>query len=576
MQSHESLPNSLEGLKDADIYTHGFLPIAAAFCRRLGLIPLVNKLVPTQMTLEPGLVVQAMVLDVLSGRSPLYHLERFLDQQDVELLLGEAIDPHAFNDTNLARSLDVMFESGTSKIITEIGLRAASTFKLDLSTTSYDTTSTNVWGEYRGCEETEPPEGPLITHGYSKDHQPHLKQFMTELLCVDRGVPIFGRTLDGNASDKESNNKMLTRISSIMARHGLGPGAFVYVADSAMITERNLAVVESNRFISRLPATYAVCKKAIAEAVDAQNWESIGSLTALPPVKSRPPAEYKVYETTINLYDSTYRAVVVYSSSHDKRRQKKLEKRIISSADEINKQLKTMQKVYFCESDAHKGASQVEKLSDTLHQVVATVEPVPVRPRGRPRKNDPIMLTRYKLSWELMENTEGVQRERELAGCFVIITNVPIAGETSMDSAGILRTYKGQYSIESDFAFLKDPLIVNDLFLKTPSRIDALGMILIIALMVWRIIERSMRLYLEQTQTLVPGWDNKPTSRPTSYMVTTVFYNIQTMLYKGERYFLKTPNERQSLFLSALGLEAHVFRDPNCQCTPIIPYKTAI
>jgi transposase len=54
----------------------------------------------------------------------------------------------------------------------------------------------------------------------------------------------------------------------------------------------------------------------------------------------------------------------------------------------------------------------------------------------------------------------------------------------AMDAAGLLRTYKGQYGVESDFAFLKDPLIVNDLFLKTPSRIDALGMVLIIALMI--------------------------------------------------------------------------------------------
>lgn len=576
MENHDSLPSSLEGLKEANIYSHHFLPLAAAYCRRLGLVELVNKLVPTQMTLEPGLVVQAMVLDVLSGRSPLYHLERFLAQQDIELLLGETIDPHDFNDTNLARSLDTLFESGTSKIVTEIGLRAASTFQLELNTVSYDTTSTSVWGEYRSCEETEPPEGPIITYGYSKDHQPHLKQFMTELLCVDRGVPIFGRTLDGNASDKDSNNKMLTRISSIMARHGLGPGAFVYVADSAMITEPNLEAIGSNNFISRLPATYAVCKQAIAEAVDAQSWESIGSLTALPAVKSRPPAEYKVYETTVNLYDQPYRAVVVYSSSHDKRRQKKLEKRIVGSGDEIRKQLKTVQKVHFCEADAHKGAAQIEKLSDSLHQVVATVKPVAVRPRGRPRKNNPVMVTRYELSWQVLENSTGVQRERELAGCFVLITNVPITGEASMDSAGILRTYKGQYSIESDFAFLKDPLIVNDLFLKTPSRIDALGMILIIALMVWRIMERSMRLYLETTMKMVPGWDNKPTSKPTSYMVTTVFYNIQTMSFKGERYFLKPPNDRQSLFLSALGLEANVFRDPKCQCTPIIPQKTAI
>ena len=69
-----------------------------------------------------------------------------------------------------------------------------------------------------------PPAGWMITWGQSKDRRPDLKQFMTELLCVDRGVPIFGRNLDGNSSDKTSNNVVLSRISSIMAKHGLGPG----------------------------------------------------------------------------------------------------------------------------------------------------------------------------------------------------------------------------------------------------------------------------------------------------------------------------------------------------------------
>jgi hypothetical protein len=128
MQIHNSLPADLAGLKDANVHTHGFLPIAAAYCRRLGLVELVNSMIATQMELKPGLVVQAMVLDVLSGRNPLYHVEHFLAQQDIQLLLGEAVDAHAFNDTNLARSLDAMFECGTAKIVTELGLRAASTF----------------------------------------------------------------------------------------------------------------------------------------------------------------------------------------------------------------------------------------------------------------------------------------------------------------------------------------------------------------------------------------------------------------------------------------------------------------
>jgi transposase len=571
MQIHDPLPANLKDLRKADIYNHGFLPIAAAYCRRLGLVELVNNMISTQMELKPGLVVQAMVLDVLSGRNPLYHVEDFLAQQDIQLLLGEKVEAHAFNDTNLARSLDAMFECGTSKIVTELGLRAASTFQLDLGTASYDTTSTNVWGEYRECEEEEPPEGPIITYGYSKDHQPQLKQFMTELLCVDRGVPIFGRSLDGNSSDKDSNHEMLTRISSIMARHGLGCGAFVYVADSAMVTGPNLKALEHNSFITRLPASYDACKNAIAEAVDAQNWMTIGSLTEHPAVKSRPDAEYKVYETTVDLYGISYRTVVVHSSAHDKRRQKKLEKQMACSADTIAKKLKPFQKTYFCEADARKASSQAEKLSDSLHRVSVTIEPFEVRQRGRPSMNNPATDTRYQLSWQLIEETEGIQRERDLAGCFVLITNVPAAGEVSLDSTGVLRTYKGQYSIESDFAFLKDPLIVNDLFLKTPSRIDALGMILIIALMIWRIIERSMRLYLDQTQSMVSGWDNKPTNKPTSYMVTRVFFGIQVMLLKDQRFFLIEPNDRLSAFLSALGLDSQVFLDPSCQCTPIIP-----
>ncbi len=576
MQIRDSLPADLEGLQEATIYTHGFLPIAAAYCRRLGLVELVNSMISSQMELKPGLVVQAMVLDVLSGRNPLYHVEHFLEQQDIQLLLGETVDAHAFNDTNLARSLDAMFECGTSKIVTELGFRAASIFQLNLGTASYDTTSTSVWGEYRECENEEPPEGPIITYGHSKDHQPQLKQFMTELICVDRGVPIFGRSLDGNSSDKESNHEMLTRISSIMAKHGLGPGAFVYVADSAMVTGPNLKALGSNRFITRLPGTYDACKNAIAAAVDAGNWVTLGSLTEHPAVKSRPDAEYKVHETTVVLYDVPYRAVVVHSSSHDIRRQKKLEKRIACSSDTIAKTLKHLQKVYFCEADAQKASHAAEKLSDSLHRVAVTIEPVEVRQRGRPLRNNPATVTRYQLSWQLIEETEGIQRERDLAGCFVMITNVPASGDTSLDSAGVLRTYKGQYGIESDFAFLKDPLVVNDLFLKTPSRIDALGMILIIALMVWRIIERSMRLYLGQTQTKVLGWDNKPTSKPTSYMLTKVFYGIQVMLLKDQRYFLKEPNKRLSTFLATLGLDSQAFLDPNGQCIPIIPNSNGL
>ena len=576
MPPGDAPPPGFEALAGADLFHHGYLPVSAAYCRRLGLVELVDQLVPTQMALRPGLVVQAMVLDTLSGRTPLYRLEQFLAGQDVELLLGEPVQAHAFNDTNLARSLDAIFAAGTAKIVTELGLRAATAFRLDTTVPSYDTTSTSVWGDYLACASDRPPPGPVVTHGHSKDHRPELKQFMTELLCVDRGVPLFGRTLNGHSSDKTSNNQMLSRISSIMARHGLGPGAFVYVADSAMVTERNLAAVEPNRFITRLPATYAEGGRAIAEAIGAGAWTDLGRLAETAVGTGRPCAAYKAFETTVVLYGKTYRAVVVHSSAHDKRRQKKLDKAIAASAQTLKAALGGLQKVYSCEADARTAAVRAEQLADKLHTVRTAVRPVEIRRRGRPPRHSPAPTnTRYELAWELAENAGGVERARKLAGCFVLLSNVPTAGAGALDATRVLRTYKGPYGVERDFAFLKDPLVVNDLFLKTPSRIDALGMVLIIALLVWRLMERSLRAHVENTKTTLPGWDRRDTTKPTAFMMTTKMTGIMVAKIGGERCLLCGPGPEPLAFLEALGLGPPAFLDPRCRCIPIMPLRLA-
>lgn len=437
---------AIDMLSSGDVFNHGHLPVAAAYCRRLGVVDIVNHLVPSQMHLKPGLVVQAMVLDTLSGRTPLYRVEDFLTEQDVELLLGEPVAATTFNDTNLARSMDAIFEVGPSKIITELGIVASKTFALDATIPSYDTTSTSVWGDYRGCESEQPPPGPVITHGHSKDSLPQLKQFMTELLCVDRGVPIFGATLDGNSSDKTSNNRILSRISSIMARHGLGQGAFVYVADSAMVTEKNLNALGSNLFISRLPATYNECQSAVVRAVASDTWKDIGKLAEIPTGPKRPCASYKIAETIVNLYGKKYRAVVVHSSSHDKRRIKKLDKAIADSEKKINAELTKLTTAYFCEADAKAAAKQAESFSEKLHTVTATISPIEVRKRGRPPINCPApTTTRHILSWTLSLNPVAVEREKSIAGCFVLLTNVPTDGDKNMDGKKVLQTYKGQY-----------------------------------------------------------------------------------------------------------------------------------
>ncbi len=74
----------------------------------------------------------------------------------------------------------------------------------------------------------------------------------------------------------------------------------------------------------------------------------------------------------------------------------------------------------------------------------------------------------------------------------MLITNEPFFEDGGQSSKDLLKLYKDQHSIEQNFGFLKDPLIVNALFLKSPQRIKALGLILVLALMVWRLMECTM------------------------------------------------------------------------------------
>jgi hypothetical protein len=58
--------DQMEMIRGAGFFSHGFLPAAAAYCRCLSLVELVDSMVPSRMELRPGLAVQAM----LQGSSP--------------------------------------------------------------------------------------------------------------------------------------------------------------------------------------------------------------------------------------------------------------------------------------------------------------------------------------------------------------------------------------------------------------------------------------------------------------------------------------------------------------------------
>jgi hypothetical protein len=142
---------------EIEAYQVHHLPIVQAYANKIGLVEVVNQLVPTEMEVDPGTVVLGMVLDTLSGRSPRYRLEEFFTHHDTALLLGRALPPRVCNDDTVGRVLDRLYATGTMKIFTAWAVRADTLFGFDKQYVHFDTTSKSVYGNDLPGEGQEVP-----------------------------------------------------------------------------------------------------------------------------------------------------------------------------------------------------------------------------------------------------------------------------------------------------------------------------------------------------------------------------------------------------------------------------------
>jgi transposase len=550
--------------EEVRLSTVGFLPIVSAYAGKIGLVEEIDRLVNCRMEVSPGRVVLALILDALWGRSPLFRVEEFFADKDVESLLGEDIPVSKLNDDTLGRVLDRLAAVGTNRVLGAIAVRVVRLFALDLSHVHHDTTSQSVHGDYLLREEDASPPF-LITNGFSKQHRPDLKQLVHSLLCVDHGIPIYSRLLDGNQSDKNINRNLIPEM--VQRMRTLGRERFIYVADSALVTRENLRLIDDwdngFLFVSRLPMTYGECRAAIEQAVEADAWEEIGMISEEPETAHRKPASYRCFETVVTLHGITYRALVVHSDAHDRRRQKKVDKEIAKEQQEIAKLIKSVEKIeYACFPDAEAAIARIP--SHAYHQLTVRIEPRPSYHKGRPKADGTRKLKemRYGLKISAELDQQAVEELRQEAGCFVLISNTLPEGSDSVSSRDLLTIYKDQHMVESNFAFLKDPVFVNALFLKSPSRIEALGLVLVLALLIWRLLERTMRMNLRATESTITGWERRQTSRPTTLMLTSKFAGASLAIWSNRKRLGKPMTSIQLRYLEILDLTADIFLNP--------------
>jgi transposase len=311
----------------------------------------------------------------------------------------------------------------------------------------------------RGGDDTEEPGTIHITHGYSRDHRPDLKQFMVDLMCSGDGdIPLYMRVGDGNETDSALFAQLIVEFRQQWDVDAL------FVADAALYTASNLQQMAQLRWVSRVPATLTSAKDLLQHIHP----------DALVP--SSLPG-YQIAACGNSYAQIPQRWLAVKSQARLVSDLKQLEKRLAKQETLAVCALKQLQSQQFsCRPDAlAKAASFSQQLPYHPLQDLQAIEIVEHKRRGRPRK-DAVGQKHYQISAVLVPKDSVIDAERQCARLFLLATNV--LDDQVLSDDQILREYKAQQSTKRGFRFLKDPLFfTSSVFLKTPQRVAALAML---------------------------------------------------------------------------------------------------
>jgi transposase len=253
------------------------LGLIAATIKGLGLINMIDaRLAPDeQEDITPGEAVAAMILTGLGfANKPLSLPPQFLANKPLDLLFREGVHAEMCNRFKRGRTLDEAYAYGCDVLFSELALAVCAQAGIAQRFHHLDTTSFALSGDYM----PESDEHAIrITHGYSKDHRPDLKQAVLELIVSqDGGVPMVSKSWDGNASDTQIFQE---RAQALMTTFASGEAPKYLVADAKLYTEDQATTLAKLGFITRIPATLNLVAQVINQALQWDTWHHLDEAT---------------------------------------------------------------------------------------------------------------------------------------------------------------------------------------------------------------------------------------------------------------------------------------------------------
>lgn len=485
------------------------LGLVSGFIDELGLVEEIDRLIPSSRKVSIGTMVKALILNSMGfSQHALYITPSFFEQCPVGHLLGSQYVAADFNDDSIGRCLDGLFAYGLNKLFVQLAHNSCKIAGLIELFYHVDTTNFSVEGSYRDEE-----DAVKIRHGFAKDKRFDLKQVTLGLITsYQTAIPRYMQAFDGNASDKET---LVTLIKNFIKCFKEGESVGIFVSDAGIYSAENIKEdLKTVEWITRVPETIGAAKELIeqTQSVDLQD--------------SKLFEGYR-YLALCSIYGGVKQRWFVIESAPlakgiHKTYTAKAEKQIGSIVQKLSKK----QDFLFKEpTEWAKWIDELEKKHPLVNLQYKLIETSYYCKAGKPKVENQRVGQKIE-NFTCTINSDAVQQIVEQKSRFILTTNV--LDTQKLPDERVLEAYKSQASsIESGFGFLKDPIFfAESFFVKKPSRIEGLLMIMTLSLLVYSLCERKLRTALMEANETVDNQINKPTQKPTMRMVFNLFRGI--------------------------------------------------
>jgi transposase len=504
----------------------GALAVVWPLLERMNVASIINQHLPAdpQAEFDHGSVLSMLIAARLYHPVALVNVQRWAADSGADILWNIPADK--INDDRLGRSLDAFFTQRHS-ILASVALHVSRAFGVSLSEVHYDPThivfhgqyedsqprgDTNLDGEVRSDDDMPAAH---IAQGRPMSDAPHDVQMIHAGLCtvVDElsALPIFGHTVDGN----QNGHTAVAEQLALWKKHLRSP-ALTMISDRGTYSFGHLQRLSEAGYHALTAAPWGEFRSLFDQQRQRLTWKR-ASYLSIEQQRRRtqgnlPQEHYDLAVLKHQLTDGASgpklpcRVIFVFSTADEKVARKNRDK----SVQKIRTGLEHIQKSV-AEGRRHTHpASIARRVGKLLRERQAanyfSYNLIPLTKKERDQLPAPQRgCRRPEQRFEFSFDESAAQRDATYDGYSVLVTTTPL----SQSADTLFTKYKQQTYSELANHDFKTPLAVHPLFLKTPSRVEALVFLMMLTLTLYYLIQR---LYRQQVPADAPAKERRTTT----------------------------------------------------------------